>query len=85
MEFGKTKASRLITRRAEQPKRIRCAIPATSASPHNSISSSELLRFCSYSSNSCATLKSKRRKGMAQIRGEARRPFVFDLHSYTIG
>ena len=42
-----------------------------SASPHNVINRSELLRFCWCSGYSCATVKSKRRKGMAQIMGGA--------------
>jgi hypothetical protein len=59
---------------------------ATSAPPHKSIHSSELLRFCACSGYTCATLKSKRRKGMAQIMGGAARESLFrsDLDRYTI-
>ncbi len=64
----KDEGERLITIRAEQPSRYLCA---TSAPPHNSIRSSELLRFCAGSGYSCATLKVKRRNGMAQMMGGA--------------
>jgi hypothetical protein len=77
------KATRFIKISAEQRGHYLCA---TTAPPPNSIRSSELLRFCSCSGYTCATLKSNRCKGMAQMMGGAGQKSFFrsDLHRYTV-